>query len=152
LEYERALELDKLLDDIEEQRESVSKRATKTPAPGRESFTTPFTPDTGRDFNTPLKTPGKNTNRQSSQPNWNGDTSIFESNDEGAIEGTREQKIKKHFEEWVYPGWQELVAIEDNGVRPRPIGMERFDAGESANGTTELYLMLYRACLHQNGS
>jgi Fanconi-associated nuclease 1 len=151
LQYERALELDKLLDEIEE--ESVSKRATKTPAPRikRESFTTPVTPGSSRDFSTPLKTPIK----QSAKPksDWNGETDIFESInlDEDVIQTTREQKIKKHFDDWVYPGWQELVAVEDEGVRPRPIGLERFDAGESSGKISTLYFINYRACVHQDG-
>jgi Fanconi-associated nuclease 1 len=140
LEYERALELDKLLDDIgEEQRESVSKRASKTPTPRRrESATTPLTPGSGRGFSTPLNTPKSNNNRQTAQPksDWDRDTSIFENIDldEEIIHTTREQKIKMYFDDRVYPRWQELVSIEDGGVRPRPIGLERFDAGESADG------------------
>jgi hypothetical protein len=151
LDYERALELDKLLEDIEEQKEN-SKRATKTPALRRESFATPVTSASNRSFSTPLKTPGSNTNRQSSQPRseWDADTSIFNL-DEEASRTTREQTVKKHFDDWVYPGWQDLVAVEDDGVRPRPIGLERFDAGESADGTSkdpELDSIHYRACLH----
>ena len=155
LRYERALELDKLLDDIEE--ETVLKRSTRTPTPKRrESFATPFTPGSSRGFSTPLKLPS-NDDRQSAEPkaDWDSDTTIFENTDlEETIQTTREQIIKRHFDNWVYPGWQELVAIEDEGVRPRPIGLERFDAGESAGGTSrhfELYFILSRACVHQDG-
>lgn len=154
LQYERALELDKLLDEMEE--ESISKRATKTPAPRmkRESFTTPVTPGSSRAFSTPLKTPSNN-NLQSTQPksDRNPETNIFENIDleEDVIQTTREQRIKKHFDDWVYPGWQELVAIEDEGVRPRPIGLERFDAGESSGEISTLYFIHYRACVHQDG-
>jgi len=151
LQYERALELDKLLDEMEEER--VLKRATKTPAPRikRESFTTPVTPGSSRDFSTPLNFPSNN-NLQSAQPksDWNGEANIFE-NIEDVVETTREQRIKNHFDDWVYPEWQELVAVEDEGVRPRPIGLERFDAGKSLSKISTLYFIYYRACVHQDG-
>ena len=130
LEYERALELDKILDDIgEEKVKSASRRATKTPALRSESFAAPASPGSWRASST-----------QSVQPksDWGADTSVFEhiELEEEPIQQTRELKVKKHFGDWVYPRWQEFVLIEVGGVRPRPIGLERFDAGGSSDDTT----------------
>lgn len=130
LEYERALELDKILDDIgDEKPESASKRTTKTPALRSGSFATPASPvsvRTSSTFETPVKP-------QSVQPKseWGADTFDFEhvELEEESVQQTRELKIKKHFGDWVYPRWQNFVLVEVGGVRPRPIGLERFDAG-----------------------
>ena len=148
LEYERALELDKFLDVVGE--EGLSKRETKT-ATVRRFYTAP----PSGSICTPPKTPGSSTNRQSAQPRleWDSDRFILENiRLDEAIQTTREQVIKMHFDDWVYPGWQELVAIEHDGVRPRPIGLERYDAGESFDGSVMHWnsFSLYRACLHQD--
>ncbi len=128
LEYERALELDDLLDAImKEQAATASKRAAKTPSPQGRSLATPVTPSSTRDFASPLKTPGGISFRQSAPPVLD----VFEfAEQQECLKLRKELVIKKHLEDWIYPTWQNYVTSETvQGVRPRPIGLERFDPG-----------------------
>ena len=128
LEYERALELDDLLDAImKEQAPTALKRASKTPFPKGRSLATPVTPSSTCDFASPMKTPVCISFRQSAPPVL--DVSEFAEQQE-YVKLRKELVIKKHLEDWIYPTWQNYVASEtEQGVRPRPIGLERFDPG-----------------------
>jgi len=156
LEYERALELDKLLDDImEEEPESVSTRATETPAYRRDSFATPVTPGFGRSHKTPLRTPGSVASRQLATPGSDLDGSVEEPiQAEAVIQLDKKDKIKQHFSDWMYHTWQNYVVEEtQRGVRPRPIGLERFDPGRYCCGPQERQLTpLQRSCIYKDGA
>ena len=156
LEYERALELDKLLDDImEEEPESVSKRATETPANRRDSFATPVTPGFGRSHMTPLRMPGSVASHQLATPGSELDGGVEESiQAEAVIRLDKKDKIKQHFSDWMYQTWQNYVVEEtQRGVRPRPIGLERFDPGKYCRDPQERQLTrLQRSCIYKNGA
>ncbi|KAF9532855.1 VRR-NUC domain-containing protein [Crepidotus variabilis] len=136
LEYEQALELNALLDEIlDEQNELVPKRTTKMPSVGlgRTSFVTPARGG-DRSLTTPLKTPGSIGSRQSATPvlGWGDNASVFDEplHEEESMKVTRHRIMKQHFFEWIQPRWRDYVARDSElGVRPRDIGLERFDAG-----------------------
>lgn len=132
LGYERALELDNLLDAImEAQTEMVPNRATETPFSKERSLATPATPSSTHDFAS-WKTPGDISVRLSAPPMLLRNADVPElPQQQGTVKLRKELLIKNHLENWIYPTWQSYVAAEtEQGVRPRPIGLERFDPGK----------------------
>ncbi|KDR73715.1 hypothetical protein GALMADRAFT_251523 [Galerina marginata CBS 339.88] len=138
LDYEAALELEKLLDELIEGSDDKQERTgTKTPA---RQFVTPMTSGTSRLYTTPLRTPASASNIRSSQtPGVKKEEELFvqDLGEEDEFEGSviveikKEEQIKKHLEEWILPRWQELVARQHarGEITIRPPGLERFDSG-----------------------
>lgn len=126
LEYELALELDKLLDDMmEEQPETVISRPTKTPK------RKVATPGAACSHTNPLQTPSSGSNGQIKTPkiDWDDEASVLDE-EIRLVETKKEEKMKAQFQEWIYPKWSAYVTTEETfGVRIRPPGFERFDAG-----------------------
>ena len=150
LEYEQALGIDKLLDEIlEEKTEVVAQRTTKTPGKY-------VTPGPTRNQTTPLRTPGSVANVKCETPiaDW-GDDMTTTGDVEPVLEIKKGDKIKKHLEEWLFPKWLEYVAVEDaRGVRVRPPGFERFDAGKICPCILrrERSNVTCRTCIHEDGA
>lgn len=144
LAYERALELDSVLDDlIEAADEKSGRRNTKTPyIRVKDKFTTPVNVDSGTSFTTPLKTPNNISNIRASKTPFVKTEEEMESEEHvpedldveesPPIMINKEEQIKKYLEEWIYPEWQNCVdKRRAEGVKLKPPGLERFESGKS---------------------
>ncbi|KAH9484539.1 Fanconi-associated nuclease 1-like protein [Psilocybe cubensis] len=142
LEYERALELNSILDElIDAIEDKSSRRSTKAPSVrAKDKFSTPINTASGAPCTTPLKTPGSISNIKASKTPFvkKEEESEDEEDESKGVEAeesplsmvSKEEQIKKYLDEWIYPEWQNCInkrrAEIDN---LRPPGLERFESG-----------------------
>ena len=136
LEYEKALEAEKALEQIMETpaAETSGRRATKTPVCGRDEFVTPAP----RAFTTPLTTPGSVTDTcRSKMPKMEetDHTYLVNANEPEAEEQTvtaisKDQKMVNCLKDCIFPKWRELLSIREAQVgQSRSAALERFETG-----------------------
>ncbi|KAF8163679.1 VRR-NUC domain-containing protein [Crassisporium funariophilum] len=151
LEYEKALELEKVLDQImEESDDKNSRRATQTPGRARDtSITSAMTPGLGRSCTTP-KTPGPSREHRIALRTPSIDvikTEILMEVDEttpkleflddkGEVEDdekpivSKERVLLNHLQDWILPRWKEHIKCrEAQAFTFRSPGLERFETG-----------------------
>ena len=139
LEYEKALEAEKALEQImETPSDTGGRRATKTPSWGRgDEFATPAP----RAFTTPLTTPGSVTDTcrskmpQTKKEEETDHTYLINVNEPEAGEQTvtaisKDQKTVNCLKDCIFPKWRELLSIrEAQAGQSRSAALERFETG-----------------------
>ena len=138
LEYERALEAEKALEQImETPADTGGRRATKTPGYGRDEFVTPAP---RRFLTTPLTTPGSVTDTCRSKISQTKEeetdhTYLVNVNEPEAEEQTvtaisKNQKMVNCLKDCIFPKWRELLSIrEAQAGQSRSAALERFETG-----------------------
>ena len=137
LEYERALEAEKVLEQIMETPVDASgkRRATKTPGYGRDEFATPAP---RRAFTNPLTTPGSITDtcRSMMPKEEETDHTYLVNLDEAETEEqtvtaiSKNQKMVIYLKDCIFPKWRELLSIrEAQAGQSRSAALERFETG-----------------------
>ena len=136
LEYEKALEEEKELEQIMETPVDASgRRATKTPGCGRDEFATPAP---RRAFTNPLTTPGSITDScrsMMSKKEEESDHTYLVNLDEAETEEqtvtiSKNQKMIAHLRDYIFPKWRELLLIrEAQAGQSRSAALERFETG-----------------------
>lgn len=135
LEYEKALEAEKALEQIVETPvDNAGRRATKTPGYGRNEFVTPASE---RTFITPLITPGSVADigpqtpltKKEEETDWQLCLGVNKPEPK-AKEQTRHQKVVDCLKNSIFPKWQELLSIrEAQECQSRSTALERFETG-----------------------
>ena len=135
LEYEKALEAEKALEQIMETPDDTGgRRATRTPGCGRDEFATPAP---RRAFTTPLTTPGSVTDtcRSKILKKEEGTDPTYLVNEPEAEEQTvtaipKDQKMVNCLKDCIFPKWRELLSIrEAQAGQSRSAALERFETG-----------------------
>lgn len=137
LEYEKALEAEKALEQIMETPvDTIGSRSTKTPGCGRNEFVTP-TPR--RAFSIPLTTPGSVTDTcRSKMPKMEGETDHTylmnldepEAEEQAVTAISKHQKMLTCLKDCIFPKWRELLSIrEAQAGQSRSAALERFETG-----------------------
>ena len=137
LEYEKALEAEKALEQIMETPVDTSgRRATKTPGCGRDEFVTPIP---RRTFTIPLTTPDSVTDTRSSMmPTKEEETDHTylvnpdepDAEDETVTAISKNQKMIIYLRDCIFPKWRELLSIrEAQAGQSRSAALERFETG-----------------------
>ena len=137
LEYEKALEAEKALEQImETPADTGGRRATKTAGCGRDEFVTPAP---RRAFTTTLTTPGSVTDTcRSKMPKKEEEsdhTYLVNVNEPEVEEQTvtatsKDQKMVDCLRNCIFPKWQELLSIREAQVgQSRSAALERFETG-----------------------
>ncbi|KAF9561143.1 hypothetical protein CPC08DRAFT_635815 [Agrocybe pediades] len=138
LEYEKALALNQLLEELlEATAQDTSSSSTKTPAPQKDHFATPAPPANTRQSTAQLITPGSAVSAPPSVKSEVGELDMVDI-DEDALAAdpvlTKEQRMKKQLDDWIFPKWLEYLDLEKEretakGARVRAPGLERFQTG-----------------------
>lgn len=139
LEYEKALEAEKALEQIMETPTDVGgRRATKTPGYGRDEFVTPAP---RRAFTTPLITPGSVTDtcrskmlkkEEETDPTYlaNVNEPEAEAEEQTVTAISKAQKMVNCLKDCIFPKWRELLLIrEAQAGQSRSAALERFETG-----------------------
>ena len=132
LEYEKALEAEKALEQImETPADTGGRRATKTPGCGRDEFMTPVP---RRAFTVPLTTPGSVTESETPRPKREEDTNHAyhepeADQDQAATAISKNQKIVNCLKDCIFPKWRELLSIREAQCQSRSAALERFETG-----------------------
>ncbi|KAH0583471.1 hypothetical protein H2248_009100 [Termitomyces sp. 'cryptogamus'] len=136
MDYFEALRLESAI-QTELEPPSPGRPSTKTPAPTivhQNKFVTPVPPSRGRTLTTPLWTPLSATRFTESpvpgkdEEDNQEDEAVPEPEEPLKIQTAR--RIKKVFDEHVFPKWKELVAKrQGQGAKARSPGLERFEPG-----------------------
>ena len=134
LEYEKALEAEKALEQIMETpaTDTSGRRATKTPGFGRDEFVTPAP---RRAFTIPLTTPGSITDTRNSKMPKEEETDHTYLDEPEAEEQTvtaisKAQKMVICLKDCIFPKWRELLSIrEAQATQSRSAALERFETG-----------------------
>jgi Fanconi-associated nuclease 1 len=136
LEYEKALEAEKVLEQIMETPSDASgRRATKTPGCGRDEF---LTPAPRRAFTNPLTTPGSvaDTCLSMTPKKEEIDHTHLVNLDEPEVEEqtvtavSKNQKMVIYLKDCIFPKWRELLSIKEaQAGQSRSAALERFETG-----------------------
>jgi len=139
LQYEKALALSQLLEELGElTNEEIARSATKTCARQKDQFVAPAPPGHGHQVITPVRTPNSVSTRcVSITPSVKNEDDALDGNEieEDIIKPqsviTKDHRIKKQLDDWIFPKWQEYVAIEtDRDTQAKSPGLERFQTGK----------------------
>jgi fanconi-associated nuclease 1 len=138
LEYEKALEAEKVLEQIIETPVDTSgrRRATKTPGYGRDEFAT-LAPR--RAFTNPLTTPGSVTDtclsmllkkEEETDPTYLVTLDEPEADEETVTAISKDQKMVIYLKDCIFPRWRELLSIrEAQAGQSRSAALEHFETG-----------------------
>ena len=138
LEYEKALEAEKALEQImETSADTGGRRITKTPGCRRDAFVTPVP---GRAFTNSLTTPGSVTDvcrSETPQTKKEEETDHTYYEPDEAEEHTvttisRGQKVVNCLMDYIFPKWRELLSIRETRGQSRSAALERFETGMAA--------------------
>jgi fanconi-associated nuclease 1 len=134
LEYEKALEAEKALEQImETSADTGGRRATKTPGCGRDAFVTPVP---GRAFTISLTTPGSvadvcrsETPRTKKEEETDYTYHEPEAEEHTVTTISKNQKIVNCLMDYIFPKWRELLLIRETRGQSRSAALERFETG-----------------------